>query len=108
MMDASARKPRPVLDAASVPTLPRHVRLRFDKTRERWVILAPERVLVPDEISVEVLQLCDGAASMQDIAETLAQKFAAPVDVILTDILGLLQDLADKGFLLATQKETMP
>src|SRR5258708_38295041 len=45
---------------ASRPLLPRHARLKFDETRRRWVILAPERVLVPDEIAVEVLQLCNG------------------------------------------------
>lgn len=35
------------------PVLPRHARLKFDDTRQRWVILAPERVLAPDEIAVE-------------------------------------------------------
>lgn len=104
-MDQSLRKTRPVLDAYSVPVLPRHVKLRFDKTRERWVILAPERVLVPDEISVEVLQLCDGVRSINDAVAVLAEKFTADPDLILTDCLALLQDLADKGYLLnATEK----
>ena len=40
---------------ASRPKLPRHARLKFDETRQVWVILAPERVLAPDEIAVEVL-----------------------------------------------------
>ena len=48
------------------PALPRHVKLRFDETRQIWVILAPERVLAPDEIAVEVLQLCDGARSVEN------------------------------------------
>lgn len=104
-MDRFPRKARPVLEPASHPVLPRHVRLRFDATRERWVILAPERVLVPDEISVEVLQLCDGQRSIQDVVAVLAAKFAADPDLILTDCLTLLQDLADKGYLLdATEK----
>jgi pyrroloquinoline quinone biosynthesis protein D len=29
----------------SRPVLPRHAKLKFDETRQRWVILAPERVL---------------------------------------------------------------
>ena len=37
---------------ASRPVLPRHARLKFDETRQVWVILAPERVLAPDEIAV--------------------------------------------------------
>lgn len=99
-MDQTARKPRPVLEAASRPILPRHVKLRFDKARDRWVILAPERVLVPDDISVEVLQLCDGVRTVADIVAVLAEKYAADPDLIQTDCLALLQDLADKAFLL--------
>ena len=38
---------------ASRPVLPRHAKLKFDETRKVWVILAPERVLAPDEIAVE-------------------------------------------------------
>ena len=49
---------------ASRPVLPRHAKLKFDETRQVWVILAPERVLAPDEIAVEVLQLCDGVRNV--------------------------------------------
>ncbi len=62
---------------ASRPVLPRHARLKFDETRQRWVILAPERVLAPDEIAVEVLQLCDGVRSVAAIIDQLAEKYAA-------------------------------
>src|SRR5689334_24764897 len=79
--------------------LPRHARLKFDETRKVWVILAPERVLVPDEIAVEVLQLCDGTRSVGDVVDLLAVKYAAPREAIAADVLAMLQDLADKGFL---------
>src|SRR5258708_12876347 len=49
---------------ASRPLLSRHARLKFDETRQRWVILAPDRVLAPDEIAVEGLQLCDGVPTV--------------------------------------------
>src|SRR5689334_6454843 len=62
----------------SRPMLPRHTKLRFDGTRKVWVILAPERVLAPDEIAVEVLQLCDGNRSVADMVDTLVAKYAAP------------------------------
>lgn len=104
-MDQSVRNPRPILTPDSRPVLQRHVKLRFDKTRDRWVILAPERVLVPDDISVEVLQLCDGQRSLTDIVAILAAKYAADIDLIQADCLALLQDLADKAFLL-TLSET--
>ena len=50
---------------ASRPVLPRHAKLKYDETRKVWVILAPERVLAPDEIAVEVLQLCNGEPQHQ-------------------------------------------
>ncbi|HEV7634279.1 MAG TPA: pyrroloquinoline quinone biosynthesis peptide chaperone PqqD [Bradyrhizobium sp.] len=84
---------------ASRPVLPRHARLKFDETRQRWVILAPERVLAPDDIAVEVLQLCDGARSVETVIDQLAAKYAAERAAIAADVIAMLQDLADKGFL---------
>ena len=84
---------------ASRPKLPRHTKLKFDETRQVWVILAPERVLAPDEIAVEVLQLCDGIRSVTEMADQLAVKYAAPREAIAADVIAMLQDLADKGFL---------
>jgi pyrroloquinoline quinone biosynthesis protein D len=91
---------------ASRPLLPRHAKLKFDETRQRWVILAPERVLAPDEIAVEVLQLCDGVRSVAGIIDQLAEKYAAPRDAIGTDVIAMLQDLADKGFLTQARERT--
>lgn len=99
-MDGPRRPARPRIEAGSIPKLPRHVKLRHDRTRDRWVILAPERVLVPDETAVAVLSRVDGRAKVAGIAEDLARTYSAPVDVILTDSLALLQDLADKGFVI--------
>ena len=90
----------------SRPKLPRHARLKFDETRQVWVILAPERVLAPDEIAVEVLQLCDGERSVSDIVVLLAEKYAAPREAIATDVVAMLQDLADKGFLTEAREKT--
>lgn len=91
---------------ASRPILPRHTKLKFDETRQVWVILAPERVLVPDEIAVEVLQLCDGVRSVGQFVDQLAAKYAAPREAILTDVIAMLQDLADKGFLTEAREKT--
>jgi pyrroloquinoline quinone biosynthesis protein D len=91
---------------ASRPVLPRHAKLKFDETRQRWVILAPERVLAPDEIAVEVLQLCDGGRRVADIIDQLAEKYAAERDAIATDVIAMLQDLADKGFLTEAREKT--
>jgi len=90
----------------SRPVLPRHAKLKFDETRQVWVILAPERVLAPDAIAVEVLKLCDGVRSVADLIEQLAAKYAAPRDAISADVVAMLQDLADKGFLTEAREKT--
>jgi pyrroloquinoline quinone biosynthesis protein D len=91
---------------ASRPVLPRHAKLKFDQTRQRWVILAPERVLAPDDIAVEVLQLCDGVRSVEAMIDLLAEKYTAKRGAIATDVVAMLQDLADKGFLTEAREKT--
>ena len=91
---------------ASRPKLPRHARLKFDETRQVWVILAPERVLAPDAIAVEVLQLCDGVRRVADMIDQLAAKYTAERNAIATDVIAMLQDLADKGFLTEARERT--
>ncbi len=90
---------RLVIGEALVPEFPRGVKFRFNKAKEQWVLLAPERLLVPDEIAVEVLKLCDGERNVEAIASNLAERFNAPKEVIVTDVISMLQDLADKGFI---------
>lgn len=91
-----------VLTADSRPYLPRHIMFRHDAVRERWVLLAPERVLVPADTAVAILKLLDGKRSLTQVAEELAQIYDAPADLILTDAIDALQDLADRGFLRVT------
>jgi pyrroloquinoline quinone biosynthesis protein D len=90
------------VDAASVPHLPRYVKFRFDETRQQWVLLAPERLLLPDDIAVEILQRVDGLRSVEQIVALLAEKFAAPRDEIAADVIAMLQDLVEKGYLANT------
>jgi pyrroloquinoline quinone biosynthesis protein D len=89
------------ISETSVPHLPRGVRLKFDKPREQWVILAPERMFVLDEISLAIIKCCDGTATVSTVTDDLAAQFEAPRDAILNDVITLLQDLADKGVVAA-------
>lgn len=104
MDGAPAARRRMTVSLESVPKLARGVKLRFDETRGRWVLLVPERVLAPDDIAVEVLQLCDGERSVSEMVELLAAKYAAPAEQIGTDVIDMLQDLADSGFLIEARR----
>ncbi|MGD9837582.1 MAG: pyrroloquinoline quinone biosynthesis peptide chaperone PqqD [Afipia sp.] len=87
----------------SRPILARHAKLKFDDARRVWVILVPERVLAPDEIAVEVLQLCDGVRNVDQIVGVLAEKYTADRAIIGADVIAMLKDLAEKGFLAEAQ-----
>jgi pyrroloquinoline quinone biosynthesis protein D len=78
------------------PRLPRGVRLREDKVRARWVLLAPERVVKVNPIAVEILKLCDGSRSLAEIIAGLAKRFNADPGRVATDVRALLASLAEK------------
>ncbi|MFN3448163.1 MAG: pyrroloquinoline quinone biosynthesis peptide chaperone PqqD [Roseococcus sp.] len=75
------------------------VRLQEDKARGRWIVMAPERMFVPDETALEVLRLVDGARDEAAIVAALAARFDAPREVIAADVRALLEDLIARGAL---------
>ena len=77
------------------------VRLHHDKARARWVVMAPERMFIPDETALEVLHLVDGTRDLDDIIDALVAKFEAPRDVIAADVHAMLEDLTNRGALQA-------
>lgn len=79
--------------------MPAYLKLRHDPGRGRWILLAPERVLTPDDTAVAVLKLCGSQRTVEEIVEALAKEYSAPADVIRADVLDLLQGLADKGYI---------
>lgn len=90
---------RATIGGASVPRLPAGVRLKNDAIRKQWVLLAPERMFVLDEIALEILRACDGSRNVDTIVDELASRFNAPRGTIFADVTALLQDFADKGML---------
>ena len=87
------------LDQARPATLPPWVRLRFDKVRDRWVLLAPERVLFPCATSVEIINRLPEAATLGALIDGLAAEYEAPRQAIAADVNTMLADLAAQGFL---------
>jgi pyrroloquinoline quinone biosynthesis protein D len=73
-----------------------HVKFRFDDVRQAWIMLMPERLLLPDEQAVAVLQLVDGERDADMIIDTLSALYQAPRDVVAGDVVAMLQDLVDK------------
>ena len=80
------------------PRLPRGVRLRNDKIRQRWVLLAPERIFEIDDVGVEILKRCEGR-QMNNMLIDVAQAFEATPDDIKADVVTFLKDFAEKKVL---------
>ena len=90
---------RPPVNPEGRPKLQSFVRLQYDDTRERWVLQAPERVLVLDETGKDIVVLCDGKMSVDGIVDRFAAVYDAPRDVIAHDVNAVIQLLNDKGLL---------
>jgi pyrroloquinoline quinone biosynthesis protein D len=84
------------LGPASVPRLPRGVRLSFDQARGRWLMLAPERIFEPNDIALAVLKLCDGTRDLATICRELGETYKADPAVIMNDVVELLGGLVEK------------
>lgn len=89
----------PTLTSDAVPVLPRGVRLHWDRVREKWVLLAPERAVALDQIGHAILSEVDGAASFDAITFALAEKYGAPREQIAEDAGEFLSGLMDRRFL---------
>jgi len=77
------------------PELAAGVRLHWDKVRERHVLLYPEGALVLSPTAVEVLELCDGRRSIDEIAMDLSARYSG-ADV-RGDVEELLAAIAERG-----------
>ncbi|MBI1621302.1 pyrroloquinoline quinone biosynthesis peptide chaperone PqqD [Aquamicrobium zhengzhouense] len=78
------------------PRLLSGVRTHFDKARDRWVLLAPERALELDAIAMHILAEVDGQTSLENVISALAAKFAAPREQIEQDVRAFFLSLEDR------------
>lgn len=62
------------------PRLARFVKTRYDRARERQVLLGPETVVVLNPTGADILALCDGARSVAEIVEELGRRYDRVVD----------------------------
>lgn len=92
----SAPRQRVLLTPLSKPSLPKHVRIRFDPVRQAYAVLSPERVFWPNEISLDILRRCDGATTVAGIVASLAGDYAADAAEIADDVTSFLQEWSDR------------
>lgn len=85
------------LALTGTPKLVRGVRLRHDEARGQWVLLAPERVLNPDPVAVEILKRVDGVKTIEEIVDELIAAFSVDRERVEIDVDAFLKGLVEKG-----------
>jgi pyrroloquinoline quinone biosynthesis protein D len=80
------------LTAAALPDTARprlgpHLRLRFDRSRGKHVLLGPESVIVLNRTGADVVGLCDGSGTVAEIVDELSARYQRPVDDEVRDFL---------------------
>ncbi len=94
----------PDLNVPKLPERPRlgsGVRLHFDKTRDAWVLLGPERVIELEGPAGEILRRCDGDRTVAQIVDELAALYTADRAEIAGDVTDMLAELVVKRMLAA-------
>ena len=77
------------------PRLVTGARLRYDEVREEHQLLIPEGVVRLNASAAEVLELCDGERSLDDIVGALAARYEGAD--LRDDVVELVDAMAQKG-----------
>jgi pyrroloquinoline quinone biosynthesis protein D len=70
-------------------------RLQYDDVREEHVLLVPEGVVRLNPTAAEVLELCDGERSLDEIVETLSARYEGAD--LREDVQGLVEGMTQRG-----------
>ena len=77
------------------PRVAAKARLQWDGVRNRHILLYPEGLVALNPTAAEILGLCDGQRTVEEIVTVLSSKYESPE--IVTDVQTLLAGLAAKG-----------
>ncbi len=88
------------IDDSTSLQLGRGVRLRHDRERDSWTLMAPERVILLDEIAHQVIvEIVESDGLLAGVIDRLSQIFDAPREEIGNDVIDMLQPFVDKQLL---------
>jgi pyrroloquinoline quinone biosynthesis protein D len=77
------------------PRLVTGARLRYDDVREEHLLLIPEGAVRLNPTAAEVLELCDGERSLDDIVDALSARYQGAD--LRDDVTELVDAMAQKG-----------
>jgi pyrroloquinoline quinone biosynthesis protein D len=101
----STRRHLVALRHTMIPALARRARMRWDGARNQHVLLYPEGVLTLTEQAAEVLELVNGQRHLDDIVDTLVERYRDVArEEIYRDVLELVERLRARGFITEVSK----
>jgi len=77
------------------PRLVTGARLQYDDVREEHVLLVPEGVVRLNPTAAEVLELCNGERSLDEIVDTLSARYEG--SDLGDDVQGLVDGMTQRG-----------
>jgi pyrroloquinoline quinone biosynthesis protein D len=80
------------------PRLATGARLRYDEVRKEHLLLVPEAVVRLNPSAAEVLELCDGEHSLDEIVSALSARYEG-FD-LRDDVRGLVDALTQRGLVI--------
>ncbi|MBT2658669.1 pyrroloquinoline quinone biosynthesis peptide chaperone PqqD [Bacillus sp. ISL-18] len=105
--------------AGSLPKIAAKARLKFDKVREKHLLLLPEKVVVLNETAASILRLCDGSRTVNTITEYIRNSLMAgsetgssgavpELKTMEADISEFLLEMADQGWVVIQHEDAEP
>jgi pyrroloquinoline quinone biosynthesis protein D len=88
-----------LVDLNCRPALASHVRMKIDTISGDPVLLFPEGVLILNSTAQEVVGLCDGKATGNEIITELAAQYEIDEATLHADVVECLSDLLQKNLL---------
>jgi pyrroloquinoline quinone biosynthesis protein D len=82
------------------PRLAPKVRLRFDRASSRYLLLYPEKGMQLNGTAADVVQLCTGEHTVEEIIDRLAAKYTPqPRERIDAEVIRFLEQLSERALL---------
>lgn len=88
-----------MINQDTVLQMSRKFRLQWEESQQKHVLLYAEGMVQLNDSATEILQLCDGKRSVQDIINILQNKFQE--DNVPSDVMTFLAEAIDKGWIVA-------
>ncbi|MGD0119615.1 MAG: pyrroloquinoline quinone biosynthesis peptide chaperone PqqD [Candidatus Binatus sp.] len=87
-------------DDAWRPRLAARARLKFDPIAKQEMLLFPEAALALNETGAEIVRLCDGARSIDEIVDQLSKKFSnSDRNALAREVSDFLDTILARGLL---------